>query len=107
MTPSLLLHGGAGAQDPSQRQDRERGLRRASEAAWQILQQHGSALEAVVRAVVELENDPTFNAGVGACLTEDGAVELDASLMEGTTLQVGAVGAVRTVRHPILLAKAI
>ena len=107
MSPSLLLHGGAGAQDPSQREERERGLRRAFDAAWAILQQNGSALDAVVSAVVELENNPVFNAGVGACLTEDGTVELDASLMEGTTFRVGAVGAVRTVRNPILLAKAV
>jgi beta-aspartyl-peptidase (threonine type) len=94
-------------QDPSQREERERGLRRAFDIGWQILQQHGSALEAVIQAVVELENNPVFNAGVGACLTEDGTVELDASLMEGTTWQVGAIGAVRTVRNPILLAKAV
>ena len=107
MHPSLILHGGAGAQDPTQRDERERGLRRAFDIAWQILQQNGSALDAVISAVVELENSPVFNAGVGACLTEDGTVELDASLMDGTTFQVGAVGAVRTVRNPILLAKAI
>jgi beta-aspartyl-peptidase (threonine type) len=107
MHPSLLLHGGAGAQDPAQREERERGLRRAFDIGWQILQQHGSALDAVIQAVVELENNPVFNAGIGACLTEEGTVELDASLMEGTTLQVGAVGAMRTVRNPILLAKAI
>ena len=82
MHPSLILHGGAGVQDPTQRQERERGLRRAFDAAWEILQQNGSALDAVVSAVVELENDPAFNAGVGACLTEDGTVELDASMME-------------------------
>jgi beta-aspartyl-peptidase (threonine type) len=107
MHPSLILHGGAGAQDPTQRQDCERGLRRAFDTAWAILQQNGSALDAVVSAVVELENDPAFNAGIGACLTEDGTVELDASLMEGTTFGAGAVGAIRTVRNPILLAKAV
>src|SRR5581483_6818185 len=107
MHPSLILHGGAGAQDQTQRQDRERGLRRAFDIAWTILRQNGSALAAIVSAVAELENAPTFNAGVGACLTEDGTVELDASLMEGTTFGVGAVGAVRTVRNPILLAKAV
>ena len=107
MHPSLILHGGAGALDPTQHYERERGLRQAFDAAWAILRQHGSALDAVVSAVVELENNPVFNAGVGACLTEDGTVELDASLMEGTTFQVGAVGAIRTVRNPILLAKAI
>lgn len=107
MSPSLILHGGAGAQDPNLRDARLQGLRRAFDAAWTILQQGGSALDAVVRAVVELENEPVFNAGVGSCLTEDGDIEMDASVMEGTTLRVGAVGAVRTVRNPILLAKAL
>ncbi|MBM4256075.1 MAG: hypothetical protein FJ147_09275 [Deltaproteobacteria bacterium] len=106
MTPSLILHGGAGSPDPTQHEERARGLRRAFDVAWTILQQGGSALDAVVQAVVELENNPVFNAGVGACLTAEGTVELDASLMEGTTFQAGAVGGVRTVRNPILLAKA-
>ena len=107
MHPSLLLHGGAGAQDPSQYEERERGLRHAFASAWTILQQGGTALNAVIRAVVELEDTPVFNAGVGACLTADGTVELDASLMEGTTCRAGAVGAVRSVRNPILVAKAV
>ena len=107
MNPTLILHGGAGAQDPTLRDARLQGLRRAFGAAWTILQQGGAALDAVVRAVVELENEPVFNAGIGSCLTEDGEIEMDASVMEGTTLRVGAVGAVRTVRNPILLAKAL
>ena len=107
MSPSLILHGGAGSQDPNLREVRFQGLRRAFDAAWRILQQGESALGAVVRAVVELENDPAFNAGIGSCLTEDGDIEMDASVMEGTTFRAGAVGAVRTLRNPILLAKAL
>jgi beta-aspartyl-peptidase (threonine type) len=86
---------------------REQGLRRAFNAAWAILQQNGSALAAVIRATVELENDPVFNAGAGSCLNQEGNVEVDASLMEGSTFRVGAVGAVRNLRNPILLAKAV
>ncbi|MGE0824733.1 MAG: isoaspartyl peptidase/L-asparaginase family protein [Candidatus Binatia bacterium] len=107
MRPSLILHGGAGIQDPELCGEREQGLRRAFAAGWDMLTQHGCALDAVVRAVVALEDDPVFNAGAGACLTEAGTIELDASVMEGTTFGVGAVGAVRTVRNPILLAKAV
>src|SRR5215208_5400877 len=107
MSPSLILHGGAGVQDSTLREARVQGLRRAFDAAWMILQQDGAALDAAVRAVVELENEPAFNAGVGSCLTEEGENEMDASVMEGTTFRVGAVGAVRTVRHPILRAKAL
>ncbi|HXG18192.1 MAG TPA: isoaspartyl peptidase/L-asparaginase family protein [Methylomirabilota bacterium] len=107
MTPSLILHGGAGSPAPDLHQAREHGLRQAFMAAWSILTQGGAALDAVVRAVVELENDPAFNAGVGSCLNQDGAVEMDASLMEGSTFRCGAVGAVRTVQNPILLAQAV
>src|SRR5215470_4864118 len=107
MRPSLIIHGGAGSPDPQLTEVRQSGLRRAFEASWSILLQGGSALDAVVQANVELENDPAFNAGFGSCLNTDGAVEMDASLMEGSTFCAGAVGAVRTVQNPILLAKAI
>jgi len=107
MRPALILHGGAGAAAPDLRDARSQGLQRAFAAGWTILLQDGSALEAVVRAVVELEDDPVFNAGVGSCLNGEGNVEVDASLMEGTTFRVGAVGAVSNVRNPILLARAV
>lgn len=107
MRPSLILHGGAGNPAPDLHEARRQGLRRAFEAAWAVLQQDGSAVDAVVRATVELENDPVFNAGVGSCLNQEGGVEVDASLMEGLTFRVGAVGAVRHLRNPILLAKAL
>ena len=107
MRPALILHGGAGAPSPDLHDARHQGLRRAFEAAWAVLLQNGTALDAVVRAVVELEDDPVFNAGVGSCLNQEGNVEVDASLMEGTAFQAGAVGAVRTVRNPILLARAV
>ncbi len=105
MRPSLILHGGAGAPAPDLYAARHQGLRRAF--AWTILRQNGSALDAVVRATVELENDPVFNAGVGSCLNREGDVEVDASLMDGSSWRVGAVGAVRNLRNPILLAKAV
>ena len=107
MRPALILHGGAGAPSPDLHDARHQGLRRAFGAAWAILLQNGAALDAAVRAIVELEDDPVFNAGVGSCLNQEGNVEVDASLMEGTTFQAGAVGAVRTVRNPILLARAV
>lgn len=103
-----MLHGGAGASVPAaQRPLRQRGLERAFAAAWRILQHGGTALDAVVAATVEMENDPEFNAGVGSCLNQDGEIEMDASLMEGTTCRAGAVGAVRNLRNPILVAKAL
>src|SRR6266446_4307820 len=107
MRPALILHGGAGSPAPDLASAREQGLRRAFVAAWAILRQNGSALDAVVRATVELENDPVFNAGVGSCLNQEGNIEVDASLMEGTTFRAGAVGAVRNLRNPILLARGV
>ncbi|MCS6927224.1 MAG: isoaspartyl peptidase/L-asparaginase family protein [Candidatus Binatia bacterium] len=106
--PALILHGGAGASVPAaQRPLRQQGLERAFAAAWAILQHGGTALDAVVGATVAMENDPEFNAGVGSCLNQDGEVEMDASLMEGTTYRAGAVGAVRHLRNPILVARAL
>ena len=103
MTPALIIHGGAGAATPPElRTDRESGLRTAFNAGWNILLRGGSALDAAIQATVVLEDHPLFNAGVGSCLTEDGTVEVDASLMDGSAFQTGAVGAVKNVkeRHP-------
>jgi len=80
---------------------------RAADAGWAVLAVGGSALDAVVAAVAVLEDDPHFNAGLGSVLTEDGVVELDASVMEGTSLRAGAVGAVEGIANPVRLARAL
>jgi beta-aspartyl-peptidase (threonine type) len=111
--PALAVHGGAGALATDEQAGdpgggpRQVGVRRACEAGWAVLRAGGGALDAVVAAVVVLEDDPVFNAGVGGALTAAGEVELDASLMDGGTLGCGAVAAVRDVRNPILLARAV
>ena len=107
MKPALITHGGAGNYAPELGEPRRQGLRHAAEKGWQTLLRGGSALEAVVAAVVEMEDDPVFNAGTGSCLNRDGEIEMDASVMDGATLAAGAVGAVRGVKNPILLARAI
>ncbi len=108
MTPALIIHGGAGAATPPELQaERRSGLGAAFEAGWSILAQGGAALDAVIQATVTLEDHPLFNAGIGSCLTEDGTVEVDASLMEGATFQTGAVGAVRNIKNAIRLAHAV
>jgi beta-aspartyl-peptidase (threonine type) len=104
---ALVVHGGAGAERVDERKARRMGVQRAAEAGWNALRAGKSALDAVVAAVVVLENDPSFNAGLGSVLTEEGAVEMDASLMEGAALRAGAVGAVAGVKNPIKLARAI
>jgi beta-aspartyl-peptidase (threonine type) len=103
---ALLVHGGAG-DVASDRLDRHvAGCRAAIEGAVAILRSGGSALDAAERAVVALEDDPCFNAGTGACLNEDGLVELDAALMEGTALRAGAVCAMPPFSNPIAVARA-
>jgi isoaspartyl peptidase/L-asparaginase-like protein (Ntn-hydrolase superfamily) len=83
------------------------GAAAAVEAGHAVLASGGAALDAVEAAVVVLEDDPEFNAGRGAALTEYGRVELDASMMDGTTRAAGAVAAVRGVRNPIRAARAV
>lgn len=105
--PAIIVHGGAGAADTEGREARRAGCLEAVRRGWSTLTADGSAIDAVVAAVAALEDDPHFNAGTGSCLTEDGRVEMDASLMEGTSLGAGAVGAVEGIKNPILLAQAV
>jgi beta-aspartyl-peptidase (threonine type) len=83
------------------------GLARALDAGHAVLAKHGSAMDAVCAAVVELEDDPLFNAGRGACYNTDEKHELDASVMDGATLRAGAVAAVSRIRNPVLAARAV
>ena len=106
---AIVVHGGAGGLPrDAARVDRMRaGAAAAVEAGHAVLAGGGTSLEAVEAAVVVLEDDPDFNAGRGAALTEYGRVELDASIMEGTSRAAGAVAAVRGVRNPIRAARAV
>lgn len=76
-------------------------------AGWEILSRGGTALDAVEAAVVVMEDSSHFNAGYGAALTAVEDHELDASIMEGTTLTAGAVCGVRRIRNPIKAARAV
>ena len=105
--PTIIVHGGAGA-DPSEGRDELRqGVRAATVAGWRVLSAGGAALDAVESAVRTLENHPRFNAGRGSVLTRDGTVEMDASIMEGNRLQCGAVAAVPRIANPITLARRV
>jgi len=105
--PTLIVHGGAGA-DPAEGRDELRaGIREAVLSGWKVLLGGGTALDAVEYAVRSLEEHPRFNAGRGAVLTTDGTIELDASIMEGDRLQAGAVGAVTRIANPVTLARKI
>lgn len=109
---ALAVHGGAGviqriARDRRARAEVVRALGRALDAGWDALAAGANALDAVVAAVVVLEDSPHFNAGRGAALAADGTAELDAAVMDGSTRAAGAVTLVRTVRNPVLLARAV
>jgi L-asparaginase / beta-aspartyl-peptidase len=106
---AIVVHGGAGGL-PSGRDHVGRlrvGAAAAVEAGHSVLRAGGSALDAVEAAVRVLEDDPEFNAGRGAALTEYGRVELDASVMDGAERAAGAVAAVRGVRNPVRAARAV
>jgi L-asparaginase / beta-aspartyl-peptidase len=108
----LALHGGAGSLPRSEMSDeREKGYRAALAEAlavgYTVLEGGGSSLDAVTRAVVLLEDNPLFNAGHGAVFTLEGHNELDASIMDGSTLKAGAVCGVTHIKNPIELARAV
>jgi beta-aspartyl-peptidase (threonine type) len=105
--PALIVHGGAGADPASGREELRRGIRDAVAAAWAVLHQGGGAVAAVETAVCAMEDNARFNAGRGSVLTSEGTVEMDASIMEGDGLTSGAVACVTAMRHPISLARRI
>ncbi|MGH8113985.1 MAG: isoaspartyl peptidase/L-asparaginase family protein [Rhodanobacteraceae bacterium] len=109
--PTLLVHGGAGVIRRDMDAAAEQAIRAALAAAlrrgYVELAAGRSALDAVAAAVVALEDAPYFNAGHGAVFTHEGVNELDAAIMDGTTLRAGAVAGVRHVRNPVMLARAV
>jgi beta-aspartyl-peptidase (threonine type) len=104
---SLIVHGGAGVLAPELHEAAALGCRLAAAAAWELLARGHSALDAVELAVRILEDDPLFNAGMGACLNARGQVELDACIVDGHGLKAGAVGALPPFRHPVSIARRV
>lgn len=108
---ALALHGGAGtiSQDmpDSVKQQYYDGLERALRTGQIVLRDGGSALDAVEQVVRNLEDNPLFNAGRGAVFTSDGTHELDAAIMDGSTMKAGALTGLTTVRNPISLARQV
>jgi beta-aspartyl-peptidase (threonine type) len=106
-SPILLIHGGAWDIPADLLDAHEQGVFDALQEGWRILEHGGSALNAVETAVVQLENDPTFDAGRGSFLTRDGRVQLDALIMDGATLRAGGVACVERIRNPIQAARLV
>ncbi len=109
---ALAVHGGAGSLPRAEMSaeleaEYRHGLEAALSAGFAVLEAGGTSLDAVTRAVVCLEDNPVFNAGRGAVFTWDGVNELDAAIMDGTTLEAGAICGVTHIRNPVELARAV
>ena len=109
---AIAIHGGAGVMDPAkmsaeQQAGDKAALEVALEAGAALLRAGGKALDAVEAAVMVLEDDPRFNAGRGSVFSYNGVNELDASIMDGGDRAAGAVTALRHVRNPVKVARAV
>ncbi|MBK9754969.1 MAG: isoaspartyl peptidase/L-asparaginase [Nannocystis sp.] len=106
-TPVIVVHGGAGTVAPENHAAAIAGTRAAAAAGQAVLLDGGSCEDAAVAAVRVLEDDPTFNAGRGACMNRDGDFEHDAAIMRSRDLRSGAVASVSAVRDAVLLARLV
>ncbi|WP_274474860.1 isoaspartyl peptidase/L-asparaginase family protein [Mangrovimonas aestuarii] len=109
---AIVIHGGAGTilkeNMSSEMETAYKGkLEEAIRKGYSILEQGGSSLDAVEQTIKILEDSPLFNAGKGAVFTHSGINELDASIMDGSTLNAGASAGTTTVKNPIALARAV
>ncbi|KAL7889916.1 hypothetical protein AOLI_G00021740 [Acnodon oligacanthus] len=107
MLPVVVVHGGAGEVPKDIAEISCAGVREAARFGYSVLKFGGSAMDAVVEAVTLLENNPAYNAGKGSVLNVKGEVEMDALVMDGRTLDSGAVSAVRGVANPVQLARMV
>ncbi|MGB1262557.1 MAG: isoaspartyl peptidase/L-asparaginase family protein [Cognaticolwellia sp.] len=109
---AIAIHGGAGTIDKTKMSKEKRfayesKLKQARDTGYDLLAKGQSSQAAVIAAIQILEESPLFNAGKGAVYTFDAEHELDASIMNGKTLNAGAVSGVKTVKSPIALAEKI
>lgn len=106
----IVIHGGAGTILKENMSDSleaayKAKLKEAISAGYEILKNGGTSLEAVTHTINVMEDSPLFNAGKGAVFTHEGSNELDASIMDGATLNAGAVAGVKHIKNPIDLAR--
>ena len=103
----MVVHGGAWDISPDLHAAHQAGTQQAVTLGWEILNGGGSAMDAVEAAIRSMEDDPTFDAGIGSVLTADGTVELDAGIMDGESLKIGAVAALQHYGNPISIARRV
>ena len=102
----IVIHGGAGTilkENMSEKMEIQyrNALSKAIRVGHEILKNGGTSQQAVEKSINILENSPLFNSGKGAVLNSDGYAELDASFMDGKTLDAGAIAGVKHVKNPI------
>ena len=109
---AIVIHGGAGVMSKDKMDEKVRAeykarLNEALELGEQLLKDGAAATDVVMKVINVMENSPLFNAGKGAVFTHDGVNELDASIMEGKSLNAGAVAGVQDIKNPINAARAV
>ncbi len=109
---SIAIHGGAGTlvkglMTPEKEEQYKTALNEALEKGYNVLENNGSAMDAVEATVKHLEDSPLFNAGKGSVFTNDGTHEMDAAIMDGKTLDAGAVSLITGIKNPVSLARDI
>jgi beta-aspartyl-peptidase (threonine type) len=109
---AIIIHGGAGTilkknMTPEKEAAYKAKLEEAIRVGYEVLKNGGSSLDAVTKTINVMEDSPLFNAGKGAVFTNAETNELDASIMDGETLNAGASAGTTTVRNPIDLARAV
>lgn len=106
----IAIHGGAGtilksSLTPEKEEAYKTALQSALDSAYELLEKGGTAIDAVEKAVSILEDSPLFNAGKGSVFTAEGTHEMDASIMDGSSLEAGAVSTITGIKNPIQLAR--
>ncbi len=105
---AIIVHGGAGdAKKLNEISVRVQVVKEASLEGYGVLKDGGSATDAAVAAVKILEDNPLFDAGKGSYLNEEGEVEMDAAVMNGNNLSIGAIAGIHKVKNPVELARVV
>lgn len=111
--PAIIVHGGCGTYDINEKIEKEHqeaqqiALDKVIAESWRMLEGGATAMDSVERAVNMLEEDPAFNAGIGAAIGSDKQIELDASIMDGSNLDCGAVCGLRDIPFAVSVARRV
>jgi beta-aspartyl-peptidase (threonine type) len=104
---AIIVHGGAKSIHPSEEGSHLKDAKQAAIGGFDVLKKGGTALDAVEVAIKRMESGGIFNAGVASALRADGSVQMDASIMDGRTLDIGAVAGLVGIENPISVARAL